>query len=122
MDADASAANINWEMWLGRAPLIPFNPERLEKNWFDCIRNGGTPFANIELAIRSHTVICLAETAEQFGRKLKPVIRIDNGFLRAEGILRNASVERKADLVWCTCDRRLRAGRGGLGEPAPPAT
>jgi len=44
--------------------------ERLEKNWFDCIRNGGTPFAHIDLAIRSHTVICLAEMAERLEQTL----------------------------------------------------
>ena len=38
---------------------------RLEKNWFDCIRNGGTPYANIDLAIRAHTVLCLAEMSER---------------------------------------------------------
>jgi predicted dehydrogenase len=43
---------------------------RLEKNWFDCIRKGGTPFANIELAIRAHTVLCLAEMSERLGLTL----------------------------------------------------
>jgi predicted dehydrogenase len=38
---------------------------RLEKNWFDCIRSGGMPFANIELAIRAHTCLCLAEMSER---------------------------------------------------------
>ena len=37
----------------------------LEKNWFDCIRNGGTPFANIDLAIRAHVVLCLSEMSER---------------------------------------------------------
>jgi hypothetical protein len=36
-----------------------------EKNWFDCIRNGKTPNANIELAIRVQTVISLAEMADR---------------------------------------------------------
>lgn len=43
---------------------------RLEKNWFDCIRNGGTPLANIDLAIRAHTVLCLAEMAERMSLTL----------------------------------------------------
>lgn len=76
------------------------NMPRLEKNWFDCIRNGGTPFANIELAIRSHTVICLAEMAERLqqtllfdpkdrtirngaGKKLKPISYDSNLPVRA---------------------------------------
>lgn len=43
---------------------------RLEKNWFDCIRTGGTPFANVELAIRTHTVLCLAEMSERLSMTL----------------------------------------------------
>ena len=42
----------------------------MEKNWFDCIRNGGIPFANIELAIRAHTVLALAETSERLSLTL----------------------------------------------------
>lgn len=38
---------------------------RLEKNWFDCIRTGKTPVASIDLAIRAHTVLCLAEMSER---------------------------------------------------------
>jgi predicted dehydrogenase len=38
-----------------------------EKNWFDCIRSGKAPNANIELAVRVQTVISLAEMAERFG-------------------------------------------------------
>lgn len=36
-----------------------------EKNWFDCIRNGKQPNANIDLAIRVQTVISLAEMSER---------------------------------------------------------
>jgi len=36
-----------------------------EKNFFDCIRTGATPNANIDLAIRAHTILCLAEQAER---------------------------------------------------------
>ena len=52
------------------SPLPPDSLGRLEKNWFDCIRNGGTPYANIELAIRVHTVLCLAEMAERLSLTL----------------------------------------------------
>ena len=36
-----------------------------EKNWFDCIRNGQQPNANIDLAIRVQTVISLAEMSDR---------------------------------------------------------
>jgi len=38
-----------------------------EKNWFDCIRNGKAPNANIDLAVRVQTVISLAEMSERLG-------------------------------------------------------
>ncbi len=44
-----------------------------EKNWFDCIRNGKAPNANIDLAIRVQTVICLSEMSE----RLKAVCLFD---------------------------------------------
>lgn len=37
-----------------------------EKNWFDCIRSGKAPNANIDLAIRVQTVISLSEMAERY--------------------------------------------------------
>jgi hypothetical protein len=43
---------------------------KLEKNFFDCIRTGALPYANIELAIRAHTVLCLAEMAERLSLTL----------------------------------------------------
>lgn len=43
---------------------------RLEANWFDCIRTGRTPLASIDLAIRAHTVLCLAEMSERMGLML----------------------------------------------------
>lgn len=43
---------------------------RLEKNFFDCIRSGATPLANVDLAIRAHTVLCLAEMSERLGLAL----------------------------------------------------
>ena len=36
-----------------------------EKNWFDCIRSGKQPNANIDLAVRVQTVISLSEMAER---------------------------------------------------------
>jgi hypothetical protein len=36
-----------------------------EKNWFDCIRNGKEPNANIDLAIRVQTVLSLAEMSDR---------------------------------------------------------
>lgn len=38
---------------------------RHEKNFFDCIRSGATPNGNIDLAIRAHTILCLAEQSER---------------------------------------------------------
>jgi predicted dehydrogenase len=43
---------------------------RLEKNWFDCIRTGATPLASIDLAIRAHVVLCMAEMAERLSLTL----------------------------------------------------
>ncbi len=43
---------------------------RLEKNFFDCIRSGQSPVANVELAIRAHTVLCMAEMSERLGLAL----------------------------------------------------
>ncbi len=36
-----------------------------EKNWFDCIRSGKEPNANIDLAIRTQTVLSLAEISDR---------------------------------------------------------
>jgi predicted dehydrogenase len=44
--------------------------ERLEKNFFDCIRDRKTPVADVELALRAHTVLCLAEMSERLGLTL----------------------------------------------------
>lgn len=43
---------------------------RLEKNFFDCIRTGRTPLASIDLAIRAHTILCLAEISERLSLTL----------------------------------------------------
>lgn len=51
-------------------PLKVGDVPRLEKNFFDCIRNGGTPLANIDLAVRAHSVLCLAEMSERLSLTL----------------------------------------------------
>ncbi len=44
--------------------------EVLEKNFFDSIRSGQQPVANVDLAIRAHTVLCMAEMSERLGLAL----------------------------------------------------
>jgi len=51
-------------------PKPPGDLPPLEKNWFDCIRSGATPVANIDLAIRAHAVLCLAEMSERLSLTL----------------------------------------------------
>jgi predicted dehydrogenase len=49
-------------------PFSGLQPEDLrvhEKNWFDCIRSGKEPNANIDLAVKVQTIISLAEMAER---------------------------------------------------------
>ena len=43
---------------------------RLEKNFFDCIRSGQAPYANVDLAIRVHTILCLAEMSQRMNLSL----------------------------------------------------
>jgi predicted dehydrogenase len=43
---------------------------RLEKNFFDCIRNGRTPYASVDLAIRVHAILCMAEMSDRLGSAL----------------------------------------------------
>lgn len=38
---------------------------RHKRNFYDCIRNGKTPNGSIDLAIRAHTILCLAEQSER---------------------------------------------------------
>ena len=47
------------------SPLPVASIARLEKDWFDCIRSRRTPLANIDLAVKAHTVLCLAEMSER---------------------------------------------------------
>ena len=51
-------------------PLPVDSLSRIEKNWFDCIRSGATPLANIDLAIRIQTVLSLAEMSERMSLTL----------------------------------------------------
>ena len=44
--------------------------EVLEKSWFDSIRSGKPPVANVELAFRAQTALCLAEMSERLGLAL----------------------------------------------------
>ncbi len=48
-------------------PQPPERIENLEKNFFDCIRSDKMPVANVELAVRAQTVLCLAEMSERLG-------------------------------------------------------
>jgi predicted dehydrogenase len=47
------------------AGLPPQEIRDHEKNWFDCIRSGKRPNANIDLAIRAQTVLSLAEMSDR---------------------------------------------------------
>jgi hypothetical protein len=76
-------ANLNVDATAGKVDLVPqrefgdeidpenfanLQPEEIrvhEKNWFDCIRSGKEPNANIDLAIRTQTVISLAEMSDR---------------------------------------------------------
>ncbi len=76
-------ANLDIDATGGKVNLLPqrefgdeidpenfanLQPEEIrvhEKNWFDCIRSGKQPNADIELAIRVQTVISLAEMSER---------------------------------------------------------
>ena len=51
-------------------PLPTESIPRLEKSFFDSIRSGKAPVADIELAIRTQTVLCLAEISERLGLAL----------------------------------------------------
>jgi predicted dehydrogenase len=39
--------------------------DKLEKHFFDCIRTNKTPLPNIDLALKVHTTLCLAEMSER---------------------------------------------------------
>lgn len=41
--------------------------ENLHTNFYKCIRQGGTPFCNVDLSVRANTVLALAEMSERVG-------------------------------------------------------
>jgi hypothetical protein len=41
--------------------------ENLHRNFYDCIRSGGVPYCNAELAVKANTVLALAEMSERLG-------------------------------------------------------
>jgi len=62
------AEEIDNEDWSDTSPYA--RVENLHTNFYDCVRNGGTPYCNVDLAIRVNTVICLAEMSERLGLTL----------------------------------------------------
>ena len=46
-------------------PCAPESIPTHHKNWFDCIRSGKAPNANIDLAIRVQTVVSLGEMSDR---------------------------------------------------------
>jgi predicted dehydrogenase len=72
IDASASKVELKPQREFGEEidpetfPSLQAEEPRVhEKNWFDCIRSGQQPNANIELAIRVQTVISLAEMSDR---------------------------------------------------------
>ncbi len=51
-------------------PLAPGSTERLAQNFFDCIRSGKTPVGSIDLALKAHTILALAEMSERLSLTL----------------------------------------------------
>jgi predicted dehydrogenase len=41
--------------------------ENLHANFYKCIREGGTPYCNVDLTVRANTVLALAEMSERLG-------------------------------------------------------
>ncbi len=41
--------------------------DNLHRNFYQCIREGGTPFCNVDLSVRANTVLALAEMSERMG-------------------------------------------------------
>lgn len=41
--------------------------ENLHVNFYKCIREGGTPFCNVDLSVRANTTLALAEMSERLG-------------------------------------------------------
>jgi len=64
----AFAEELDAEEFSSELPVASLG--RLEKNFFDCIRSGEKPLADIDLAIKSHVVLCLAEMSERLNLTL----------------------------------------------------
>jgi predicted dehydrogenase len=60
------ADELEMEDFSGLQPVENFEPHH--KNWFDCIRDGKTPNANIDLATKVQTVLSLAEMSDRLGQ------------------------------------------------------
>jgi hypothetical protein len=41
--------------------------ENLHKDFYKCIRQGGTPYCNVDLTVRASTTLALAEMSERLG-------------------------------------------------------
>jgi len=61
--------NAPWEGPLPVAPQVSLADN--QRNWFDCIRSGGVPNADIEIAHRTATVVHLGNIATRLGRSLR---------------------------------------------------
>jgi predicted dehydrogenase len=60
------ADELEMEDFSGLQPVENFEPHH--KNWFDCIRDGKTPNASIDLATKVQTVLSLAEMSDRLGQ------------------------------------------------------
>ena len=114
--------------------------EVLEKNFFDSLRDGKTPVANLELAIRAQTVLSMAEMSERLGLALffdEKTRTLKSGDGRTIPALSYGTRRAEAWLKWeshsHTAERRIHsafgsrpsltprscAGRGVLGRFKP---
>jgi len=57
------ADEVDPDEFTGLSPIEDFAPHH--QNWFDCIRSGQQPNANIDLAVKAQAVIALAEMSER---------------------------------------------------------
>ncbi len=48
-------------------PTTPASVAKLESNFFDCIRSGADPVGNVDLALRAHVILCMAEMSQRLG-------------------------------------------------------
>jgi predicted dehydrogenase len=62
------ADEIDPETFTDPAPIGSLSA--LEQDFFNCIRNGGTTMGNIDLALRAHVILCLAEMSERMNLAL----------------------------------------------------